>query len=193
MTTTIMRPHGARTRSPLALPLALLMPLLLAACGDSDVKEIKQWMDETTRSTQVKVTPIAEPKTFIPFAYSAVNEIDPYDPNKLLGELARAAETAENPLKPDAKRRKEPLEAYPLDSMKMVGTLRSRGVTYGLLQIDRTVYHVRVGERLGQNYGLITSLGDDAIGIKETIQDAGGEWVERVTKLELQEGKETGK
>lgn len=180
---------GMRTR----LAPLLVLPALLAGCSDSDVKEVNQWMDETTRATQVKVVPIAEPKTYIPFAYSTREEIDPYDQNKLLAELARAAETTVNPLKPDAARRKEPLEAYPLDTMKMVGSLKTRGTTYALLQIDRTVYHVRSGERLGQNYGVITSVGDDAIGIKETVQDAGGEWVERTTKLELQDGKETNK
>lgn len=177
-------------RSGAALALAAA---LLAGCSDSDVKEVNQWMDETRAATRVKVDPISEPKTFIPFAYSTRDEIDPYDPNKLLAELARAAESTANPLKPDMGRRKEPLEAYPLDTMKMVGTLKSKGVFYALLQIDRTVYHVRQGERLGQNFGVIASVGEEAIGIKETVQDAGGEWVERMTKLELQDGKETRK
>ena len=184
---------GKLTRGLRLLLVPALLPLLLAGCSDSDVKEVNQWMDETTRSTKVKVDPIAEPKTFIPFAYNIREEVDPYDPNKLLAELARAAEAAPNPLKPDATRRKEPLEAYPLDTMKMVGSLKSKGIIYGLLQIDKTIYHVRHGARLGQNNGQITSVNDEGIGIKEIIQDAGGEWVERMTKLELQDGKETGK
>jgi len=181
------------TRALLRLAPACLLASVLAGCGDSDVTEIHQWMDETNRTTKVQVVPIAEPKTFLPFAYSIRDEMDPFDPTKLLSELARAAEANGSSLRPDATRRKEPLEAFPLDAMKMVGTLRSKGSIFGLLQIDRTIYRVRNGERLGQNFGVITSVNDDAIGIKETVQDAGGEWVERATKLELQEGKESGK
>ena len=184
--------HPTARRMTGLAPLCL-MAVLLAGCSDSEVNEVNQWMEQTTRETKPKVEPIAEPKTFLPFAYSIRDEIDPFDPTKLLSELARAAAADGNSLRPDDKRRKEPLEAFPLDTMKMVGTLRSKGATYALLQIDRTIYRVRNGERLGQNFGVITSVAEDGIGIKETVQDAGGEWVERATKLELQEGKESGK
>ncbi len=167
--------------------------LMLAGCGDSDVKEVRDWMEKTKNETQVAVVPLSEPKTFIAFAYTVGGETDPFDPNKLLAELARASQTGTNPLKPDETRRKEPLEAFPIDSMKMVGSMQSKGVTYGLMQIDRTIYHVKPGERLGQNFGIITGVNDDAISIKETVQDAGGEWVERMSKLELQESKGTSK
>jgi len=181
------------TRTFLRLAPACLLATVLAGCSDSDVKEIDNWMDETNRATRVKVDPISEPKTFLPFAYNLREEIDPFDPSKLLTELARAAAADGDKFRPDTSRRKEPLEAFPLDTMRMVGTLKSKGVNYGLLQIDRTVHRVRIGEHVGQNFGKITSVNDDAIGIKETVQDAGGEWVERATKLELQEGKESGK
>ena len=173
--------------------LALIAVAGLAGCGDSDVKEVNSWMEQTKRETKVAVAPIAEPKTFIPFAYTAQEAIDPFHQNKLLAELARSADNNTNPLKPDMNRRKEPLEAFPLDTIAMVGSMQSKGVTYGLLQIDRNMHQVKPGERLGQNFGIITSVGDDAINIRETVQDAGGEWVERMSKLELQESKETKK
>jgi type IV pilus assembly protein PilP len=119
--------------------------------------------------------------------------IDPTSPNKLLVELAKAAAKSDNPLKPDEHRRKELLESYPLDTMKMVGNLQKGGVNYVLLQIERAVYQVKLGQRLGQNYGVVTAVSDSAIQIKEVVQDAGGEWVERMSKLELQESKETRK
>ena len=173
--------------------LPLLALALLAACGDSDVKEVKQWMADTKANTKVAVAPLSEPKTFIPFAYSAKDMVDPYSPNKLLTELAKAAAKSDNPLKPDETRRKELLENYPLDTMRMVGNLQKGGVNYVLLQIDRAVYQVKLGQRLGQNYGVVTATSDNAIQIKEVVQDAGGEWVERMSKLELQESKETKK
>lgn len=174
--------------------MALLVgAALLTGCGDSDEAEINSWMAETRASTKVSVVPISEPKTFIPFAYGVRDDIDPYDPNKLLAELARSANAQPNPLKPDEGRRKEFLESFPLDSMVMVGTINKGGAAYGLLQIDRAVHQVRTGQRLGQNFGVVTGVAESAISVKETVQDAGGEWVERMTKLELQESKETKK
>jgi type IV pilus assembly protein PilP len=170
---------------------ALAAVLLLAGCGDSDEAEINSWMEDVRKNTQVNVKPLAEPKTFIPFAYGVREEVDPFNPDKLLAELARAANASNNPLRPDPDRRREYLETFPIDTMKMVGTMNKSGVSYGLIQIDRQVHQVKAGQRLGQNYGVVTGVADTAIGIKEVVQDAGGEWVERMSKLELQESKET--
>jgi len=166
---------------------------LLAGCSGSDVAEVKSWMADVDKNSHVNVKPLAEPKTFIPFAYSVREQTDPFDPNKLLAELARAAAQGNNPLRPDDKRRREFLETFPIDTMKMVGTITKGGVAYGLVQIDRAVYQVKAGQWIGQNFGKVTGVADTAITIKETVQDAGGEWVERMSKLELQESKETTK
>jgi type IV pilus assembly protein PilP len=171
-----------------------LTALLLAGCGASDVKEVQDWMAQVKSETRVNVVPISAPKTFVPFAYNAGEQTDPFSPNKLLAELARAAERSDsNKYKPDMDRRKELLEAYPLDTFVMVGVLQKGGINYALLQIDRAVHQVRVGQRIGQNYGLVTAVTDSAVNIKEVVQDAGGEWVERQSKLELQENKEAKK
>jgi type IV pilus assembly protein PilP len=167
--------------------------VLLAGCSDGDIREVNSWMAQVKAQTKVRVTPIAEPKTFIPFAYSGVAAVDPFNPNKLLGELALAAEKADSPFKPDVTRRREHLETFPIDTMRMVGSMQKAGVTYGLLQIDRNVYQVKRGQHLGQNFGIVTAVDDAAISIKETVQDAAGEWVERMSKLELQESKESTK
>jgi type IV pilus assembly protein PilP len=171
----------------------LLGVSLLAGCSDSDVAEVNSWMDQVKKDTKVNVTPISEPKTFVPFAYGVREEVSPFDQNKLLAELARAAASSNSQFRPDLNRRKEFLESFPIDSMTMIGTINKAGAHYGLIQIDRNVYQVRVGARLGQNFGQITAVADAAISIKETVQDAGGDWVERLSKLELQEGKETKK
>lgn len=75
----------------------------------------------------------------------------------------------------------------------MVGTMEKNNLVNGLLQIDRTVYQVKKGQYVGQNYGLITAVTDDAITVREIVQDAAGDWVERMSKLELQESKESSK
>jgi type IV pilus assembly protein PilP len=170
-----------------------LTAALLAGCSASDVKEVQDWMAEVKKETRVNVVPIAEPKTFIPFAYTAQDQVDPYSPNKLLAELARAAENSDAKFKPDMARRKELLENYPLDTFVMVGVMQKGGVNHALLQVDRAVHQVRAGQRIGQNYGTVTAVSETTVNIKEVVQDAGGEWVERLSKLELQESKETKK
>jgi type IV pilus assembly protein PilP len=160
--------------------------LLLAGCGDSDVKEVRDWMDQVKRETRPAVKPLSEPKDFIPYAYGAKEAVDPFSQDKLLSQLVKAAETAPDPNKPDMQRPRELLEGYPLDTMHMVGTMQKAGVNYALVQIDRAVYQVRAGQHIGQNFGIVTRVGDDAINIREVVQDAAGEWVERLAKLELQ-------
>jgi len=163
---------------------------LLAACGDDDAQQVRAWMREVDAQTKVKVPPLTEPKTFIPFAYAQKDVVDPFNPNKLLAELAKLDARTGGGLRPDVERRKELLESYPLDTVKMVGTIEKNGVIHAVLQIDRSVHQVVKGQHIGQNYGRITGITEDAVSIREIVQDATGDWVERLSKLELQESKE---
>lgn len=165
---------------------ALMATLLLAGCGDSDVREVRDWMEQVKRDTRPAVKPLPEPKDFLPYAYGAKDAVDPFDANKLLGELARAAATSNNPNQPDLQRPRELLETFPLDTMQMVGTMEKGGTRFALLQIERALYQVKAGQRIGQNFGVVTHVGEDAVDIRETVQDAAGEWTGRMTKLELQ-------
>jgi type IV pilus assembly protein PilP len=172
-------------------PLVLIIPLLfgLQGCGDGGVQEIQQWMDEIKGQTKVSITPLSPPKSFVPFIYGAKDVIDPYNINKLTIAIAKAQASSNNGLKPDLERRREPLESYPLDSLVMVGTLQRGGLNYALLQTDKTVFRAKIGNYVGQNLGMITKITETEVDIKEIVQDAAGDWVERKAKLELQETK----
>lgn len=174
-------------------PTACLLCCLLAGCGDSDVQEVRTWMKQVDAQTQVRVPPLAEPKVFIPFAYAHKDDIDPFSPGKLLAGLERQAGGAGGGLRPDTSRRKELLESYPLDTIRMVGTIEKKGVIYAVLQVDRAVHQVVVGQHLGQNDGRVTSIDENSVNLREIVQDATGDWVERSARLELQESKETTK
>jgi type IV pilus assembly protein PilP len=165
---------------------ALMATMLLAGCGDSDVREVRDWMEQVRRNTRPAVKPLPEPKDFLPYAYGEKDAVDPFDPNKLLGELARAAATSNNPNRPDLERPRELLETFPLDTMRMVGTMEKGGARFALVQIERSLYRVKAGQRIGPNFGVVTHVGDDAVDIREVVQDAAGEWTQRTTKLELQ-------
>ncbi|MBY0574037.1 MAG: pilus assembly protein PilP [Undibacterium sp.] len=170
--------------------LALLSLLVLSACGDNGVSELKEWMNQVKKDTPARITPIKEPKTYIPVAYQSGSQIDPFDPAKLLIIFARMKAANDNGLKPDFDRPKEALEAFPLESMRMSGTVDNGKVLQGLVSVGKTLYTVSVGAYVGQNFGKIVSINDTRIDFVERIQDlASGEWAERKASLELQEAK----
>lgn len=162
----------------------------LAGCSDNGITEVKQWMEETKRQTPVVINKIAEPKTFTPFAYGGKDTIDPYNPEKLAAAMARMQSSTGSGIKPDLERRREPLESFPLDTLVMVGTLQKAGASFALLQSDKSVFQIKTGNYIGQNFGLVTRITEAEVELKEIVQDASGEWVERPAKLELQETKQ---
>lgn len=161
----------------------------LSGCGDGGVQELRQWMDGVRRQTPVTVQKIQEPKKFTPFVYGGKDQPDPYSPAKLSVALAKMQANSNSGLKPDFDRRKEPLENYPLDTIRMVGTLQKPGLNYALLQVDKSVFQAKVGNYIGENFGMITKITESEVELKEIVRDASGEWVERQAKLELQENK----
>ena len=168
----------------------LSLAVLVAGCGASGQEEIDAWMNEQRAITKPKVTPIPEPKKFSPQAYTQETATDPFSNQKLTQALKResASSTANAALvAPELSRRKEPLEGYPLDSMKMVGTLMKEGQPVALVKVDNLLYQVRPGNYLGQNYGKITKVGETEVVLREIVQDAAGEWIERTATLQLQE------
>jgi type IV pilus assembly protein PilP len=171
------------------MTLAVVLLSALAGCGDGGVQEVKEWMETVKRQTKVAVPKLSEPKKFTPFSYAGKNAVDPFNPVKLSVAFAKQQPNTGNSFKPDLDRRREPLESYPLDSIKMVGTLEKPGLSYALLQVDRAIYQAKVGNYVGQNFGMITKVTDTQVELKEIVQDAAGDWVERKSTLELQETK----
>jgi type IV pilus assembly protein PilP len=166
----------------------LSTPLVLAACGGGSHEELQQWMDQVKSETRPALQKLKEPKDFIPFTYDKKDEPDPFNSSKLESALAKMHPGNAHGIKPDLDRRHDALEAYPLDVLRMVGTITEGGVRYALIEVDhKSVSHVKAGNYVGQNYGLVTKVNDDSIDIKEIYLDAGGDWAERVQKLELQE------
>jgi type IV pilus assembly protein PilP len=164
--------------------------VLAAGCGGSGQDELQQWMSDQRAATKPVVTPIPEPKKFTPQAYTQEGVTDPFSNIKLTQALKReSAQATSNAalVAPELARRKEPLEAYPLDSMKMVGSLIKEGQPVALLKVDNLLYQVKPGNYLGQNYGKIVKVGETEVTLREIVQDAAGEWTERTATLQLQE------
>lgn len=163
---------------------------LLAGCGASKEDDIRQWMAEERNKTQPKVPPIPAPKQFKPEPYSNASSLEPFSNQKLTQALRRdSSQVAANVglIAPELARRKEPLEVYPLDSMSMVGSIIKSGQHVALVKVDGLLYQVRVGSYLGQNYGKVIKITETELSLREIVQDAVGEWIERVATLQLQE------
>lgn len=173
------------------LLLALAACAALAACDASENEEIQLWMQEQRATIKPQVQPIPEPKRFTPQAYTQESTIEPFSQQKLVVALKRESQQAGTAsaalLQPELNRRKEPLEAYPLDAMVMVGSLIKEGRPVALLRVDNLLYQVKPGNYLGQNYGRITKVTETEVVLRELVQDAAGEWVERNSTLQLQE------
>ena len=167
---------------------AAVMTLLLClqACSNEQ-DELQQWMEQQKREVKPSVEPLSAPKKFIPQAYAALNGVEPFSTQKLTVALKQEARQPNSLLAAEINRRKEPLEAYPIDSMSMVGSVVRAGRPYALLRVDNLLYQVKPGDYVGQNYGKIMKISETDVAFREIVQDAAGEWIERMSALQLQE------
>ncbi|MDM0011393.1 pilus assembly protein PilP [Variovorax sp. J22P168] len=163
--------------------------LALSGCFNSEQQDLQRWMADQRAQVKPTVPPISEPKKFTPQAYTEAAAFDPFNMQKLTQALRRdsAQPSTSGLIAPELARRKEALESFPLDSMAMVGSLSRNGQPVALISVDKLLYQVRVGNYLGLNYGRITRIGETELGLREIVQDAAGEWIERVATLQLQE------
>ena len=165
------------------------LALLLSGCGASD-QELKDWMTEQRNQIKSRVTRLPEPTQFSPKAYTQEGSVEPFSSLKLTQALKRDAnQSMVNTalVAPELARRREPLEASPLDAVIMVGSLLKAGQPVALVRVDNLLHQVRVGQYLGQNYGRITKVTETSLSLREIVQDAVGEWIERTATLQLQE------
>lgn len=168
----------------------VVLALILTGCTGSKEDELRQWMVEQKAQTRPKVSPISEPKQFQPQAYALVTDVDPFSLLKLTQALKReSSQAASNGalIAPELARRKEALEAFPLDAMAMVGSLVKSGQPVALVKVENLLYQVRPGSYLGQNYGRVMKISETEVTLREIVQDAVGEWIERSATLQLQE------
>ena len=153
----------------------------LAGCGSDSHQDLRNWMAEQGKGVKGKIEPLPQVLPYEPFAYNAFDLPDPFKPRKIETNRSGGSKLA-----PDLTRRKEPLEAYPLESLSMVGTMQQGKTNFALVRTpERDVYQVRVGNYLGQDYGVVTAVTESDIRLKELVQDSAGDWTERTSTLQL--------
>lgn len=167
----------------------LALALSLSGCGTSNTTDLQQFVAEVRNRQPSKIEPLPEFKPYETFLYQASDLRSPFDAGMTgQSEQTLAGTASNNGLRPDANRAREPLEEFPLDTLRMVGTLSQQGQSWGLvLANDGTIHRVQPGNFLGQNHGKIKQISEFEIELLEIVPDGLGGWMERPASLALSE------
>lgn len=173
-----------RSRWPTALLALICMALLLAGCSDR-MQDLKQYVAQTKALRGGQIAPLPQIKPMESYTYDDSDLRSPFVP--LLQSYANAqGGTSTSGLHPDPNRPREYLEQFPLDSLKMMGSITVNGVMYALIRDgDGVVHRAAMGNYMGQNYGKIIKIGQAGLILREIVPDGQGGWAERMTTVQL--------
>jgi type IV pilus assembly protein PilP len=176
--------HGSLPR----LMIIALAGLIIAGCSGDQMGDLRNFVQAERAKPGGRVEPIPEVKPFESFTYKANGRKSPFEPWGLNEGLAKAPGTSGVGLHPDMNRRREALEGFPLDTLRMVGTLARKDGIWAIIKApDGLVYRVTRNNYLGQNYGRITKITEDKVELVEIVSDGLGGWQERQASLVLAE------
>lgn len=175
-------------RSAILRAAALAAALLLVACSGEEFGDLKAELNEKSKDFRGRVEPLPQVKPYEPVPYTAEGMVDPFRPDRIdVAGGPRPPRTDVSKMAPDLNRPKEPLEAFPLESLQMLGTITQNRDTFALVKAGPNLYRVKKGNYLGLNFGVVTGIDEAEIKLKELVQDGQGEWVERASALQLLE------
>jgi type IV pilus assembly protein PilP len=164
------------------LLLVVMLGLVLTSCTGGEGDDLDKFMANAANDMSKGVAPLPEVLPYSPLQYNADGILsDPFKARKAIGKASS--------LQPNTNRPKEALEAFPLESLKYVGSLSKNKVNYALIKTpENSIQQIKVGNYIGPNFGLVTQINEAEIVIKEIIQDdLTGDWVERSASINLQE------
>lgn len=169
---------------------ALVACIGIAGCSGEEHGDLRQFVKDSDKLPHGNIPPLPEVKPYEPYSYTAFDLVDPFKPRKIEPPKGAGA----GGLAPDLNRRREPLEAYPLENLRMVGTLEQKKQMYALVKApDNALFRVRNGNYVGQNFGRIVGISESAVKLKEIVQDSAGNWEEKEQVLLLTEEQEVRK
>jgi type IV pilus assembly protein PilP len=159
--------------------------LMLAGCGGGRMADLEEFVQRVKQREPGQIEPLPEIRQIDTFVYEPGDRRDPF---VLDVESVDSAPAAASGIAPDPLRRKEELEQYALDAMRMVGTLEQQDTTWGLISVpDGTLHRVQVGNYMGLNNGQITRITEEGIELTEIVSDGNNEWREQPAEIALSE------
>jgi len=177
--------NGSAKRDILRLA-AMGTVLLLAACAKPHTADLKAFVAKVESHQHGHLDPIPAFKPYETFIYQASNLRSPFQPPHPSTLARKGGGKGHTGIHPDTNRPREPLEEYPLDTLRMAGTLSQSGHTWGLVRApDGTIHRVAPGNHAGQNNGRITRITDSEIDLLEIVPDGLGGWIQRPATLAL--------
>ena len=172
----------------LAVTVILLSVAGLSGCGGANTQDLEQYVQQVTSQPPSRIEPLPEFKPFETFLYQAGDLRSPFVPMASVRADSQLVQDTGSGVRPDLQRPREPLEAAPLDALRMVGTLEQHGETWALVRaIDGTIHRVQPGNYAGHNHGKISRITENRIELTEIIPDGLGGWQERQATLALSE------
>jgi len=166
------------------LLIGLLSVALLAGCGGARLDDLNAYIEDVKERPPGPLEPLPEIPQVDTFVYDPGNRRDPFAMDDRTAQAAMPRDSGG--IAPDPLRRKEELEQFSLDSLRMVGTLEQSGTRWGLIVTpDGILHRVRVGNYLGRNNGQITRISPEGIQLTEIISDGPGSWRERESSIAL--------
>ncbi|MEQ1440525.1 pilus assembly protein PilP [Fontimonas sp. SYSU GA230001] len=154
--------------------------LLLAGCS-GDMSDLEQYVAEVKARKSTKIEPIPQIKQYEAFAYVPGGRRDPF-----IEVRPAERETAASGPKPDLNRNREPLEEFPLDALRMLGTISTPEGVFALIRApDNVIHRVTLKNYMGQNYGQIVAISGTEVRLQELVPDGFGGWTQRGAILAL--------
>jgi len=178
-------PMGRRA-AKMKMLLVVVAGLIVAGCSGDQLGDLRNFVEAEKAKPGGRVEPIPEVKPFESFTFRAAGRKSPFEPWGLNTASAKDVKSPNSGLHPDLKRRRETLEAFPLDTLRMVGTLAQQKEVWAIIKApDGLVYRVKRNNYLGQNHGRITKISEDKVELVEIVPDGLGSWQERQASLVL--------
>lgn len=169
--------------------VCILSAFVFTGCGEDDFSDLTQYVSEVKARPKGTIEPLPEIKVVEPFVFKPDGLRDPFRPVEKMVDDGGQEQAIGGGIRPDTSRRKEELESYSLDTLRMVGTLTMKDGLWGLVRAnDGTIHRVQVGHHMGKNYGKIIRILEDRIELMEIVPDTKpGLWREQQAALAIAE------
>lgn len=170
------------------LQLMAIFLLLLSACSGGEMSDLKSFVATAYQDKKPEIESLPEIQPFKPFEYSVSEDQDPFSVDNIVTNRSDTAALAGD--SPDTNRRREPLEEYPLDALRFVGTMTKDDIPWVIVQTSEgTAHRATIGNYMGQNDGKIMQImtGEQKVVLAELVLDPAGRWVTRETELTIDE------